>query len=70
MSVIGKSMVNPQPSREDVRLVDCPECGAPSGEPCRGRRSTRNGKPWQRKANHLTRVNYFSMLTGDVRHAR
>lgn len=37
-------------SRQEVRAVECPGCGARPGEPCAGRR----GQP--REANHAARV--------------
>lgn len=48
-----------QPSRLDVRTVQCPECLALPGERCFGRRQTRDGKPYLRDANHRSRVDLF-----------
>jgi hypothetical protein len=57
-------MVTHPLSRDEVRLaVPCPECFAEQGEPCRGRRSTRNGKPYRRISNHQARV---KLATGVV----
>ena len=56
----GVSSLNRQPSRLDVRLVECPECHAGPGEQCRGRRGLR-------LANHQARVNSFLWLIGDSR---
>lgn len=44
-------------SRLDVRnAVDCPECGAPAGDNCVGKRHIR-------EANHQSRINAASKLT-------
>jgi hypothetical protein len=45
----GRPVRRRQPTREVTRSVECPACGAPAGEHCRGRRGPRT-------SNHFARV--------------
>jgi hypothetical protein len=51
----------PNPTREQVQQIECPDCGMTLGKSCiRWQRST---KKWiLRKSNHIGRVNAFKTL--------
>lgn len=55
-------LVDPQPSRSQVRSIRCPVCGAAINELCRGKRDKK------RESNHRERVDQYLWMKEASKH--